>query len=159
MKYLIVLFSLAFFGTCFASDTVNDLDVAISVAQKEQKNVLLIFTLDNCTPCNDLKNNISKLKYVDNYVVCLLNTRSHKRLAGKYSLKKWPTSIVLCVSKENCGEASRKIGFDKTEYEKWLNANALVYSQHKCNCPLDCKCRVDGKCQCKNGCKCECCNE
>lgn len=159
MKKTMFLFIL-FFINCFTISSINasDLDVSIEVAKKEQKNVLVIFTLDNCKYCDFLKADLVNIKYIDSYVVCALDSRENKRLTGKMGIKKWPTSVVISVSKENQGEASRFVGYsDKADYEQWLKANAIFFGvEDDCHCDQDCICRKDGVCSCSKD-KCNCC--
>lgn len=157
MKSVFLVLLLCFsYGIGLAADTVGDIDVAIALGRKEAKNVLLVFTLQNCQPCNNLKNSLSSIKYLDEYIVCLVDTKANKRLTGSYKVVKWPTSIVLTSSRENFGEVSRKIGFDnQKDYERWLYKNAVTYGASKCNCAVDCKCRVNGECKCSDKCECK----
>lgn len=158
MKYIYILFVtlMSFVLPVYSAEIVTDFDTAMILAQEEQKNVLVIFTLQDCDPCNQLKMSLDIIKHVDNYIVCLLDTKSNKKLAGKFKLTKWPTSVILASSKEVRGEISRKQGFSKINYEKWLLDNAMVYKQ-PCSCDENCKCRVNGECKCSV--KCECKNE
>lgn len=161
MKKIMALASMFLVSLIFASKTdASNLDVCIEVAKKEHKNVLVIFTLDNCKYCDILKQDLANIKYVDNYVVCVINSRDNKRLTGKMGIKKWPTSVVIAVSEENQGEASRIVGYgNKLEYEKWLKLNASFFGEDNacgCNCSEDCRCRKNGECTCC-GDKCDCC--
>lgn len=146
---------------CLAKEPVKDYDVAIQSAREEQKNVLVIFSLDNCHYCDVLKKDLFNLKGVDNYIVCVLDSRVNKRLTGKMNIKKWPTSVIMTVGKEVQGEVSRFVGYgNKTDYTKWLSANAAFFGGSDdacgCDCPDDCSCRKDGICTCC-GDKCDCC--
>lgn len=146
---------------CLAKEPVKDYDVAIQSAREEQKNVLIIFSLDNCHYCDVLKKDLFNLKGVDNYIICVLDSRVNKRLTGKMNIKKWPTSVIMTVGKEVQGEVSRFVGYgNKTDYTKWLSANAAFFGGSNdtcgCDCPDDCSCRKDGICTCC-GDECDCC--
>lgn len=160
MKKFISLCFVSVVGLFLGSNFVNasDLDVCIELAKQQEKNVLVIFSLDNCKYCDLLKKDLDTIKYIDSYVVCLLDSRENKRLTGKMNVRKWPTSVVISVSKENQGEASRLVGYgSKSDYEKWLKANAAVFGEKDdCGCDKDCDCRKDGQCSCSSD-KCDCC--
>lgn len=164
MKKIVLLFFVFVISLLFISSFLNasDLDVSIEIAKKQEKNVLVIFSLDNCEHCDLLKKDLDVIKYMDSYVVCFLDSRENKRLTGKMNVKKWPTSVVMSVSKENQGEASRFIGYgDKSDYEQWLKANALFFGKDSgCACTEKCPCRKNSKCNCTkekcNCCKCDC---
>lgn len=170
MKSLLfgMVLGLSLIGSCgvsvvigLAKEPVTDYEVAVQSAREEQKNVLVIFTLDNCYHCDVLKKDLFNLKGVNDYIVCVLDSRLNKRLTGKMNIKKWPTSIVTTVGKEVQGEVSRFIGYgNKADYEKWLATNAAFFGGSDdacgCDCADDCSCRKDGICMCC-GDKCDCC--
>lgn len=154
-------------GSCgvyisFGKEPSKDYDTAIQSARQEQKNVLVIFSLDNCHYCDVLKKDLFNIKETENYIVCVLDSRLNKKLTGKMNVKKWPTSIIMTVGKEVQGEVSRFVGYgDKKEYQRWLIANAAFFGSEKdgvcgCDCAEDCSCRKDGICTCC-GDKCDCC--
>lgn len=186
MKTRLLSMFMGLFGlTVLGAETVNDFDVAVEIARKAEKNVLVIFALDNCYYCDVLKKDMNSLANIDNYIVCVLDSRQNKRLTGRMGIKKWPTSVVVSVGKEGYGEASRLVGYgSKSEYEKWLKVNAGFFGSDnacgcdcdddcpcrkngictcckdncdccKCKCGKDCECKKNGKCSCKNG-KCKC---
>lgn len=161
MKSFLVAMVLAMVGSFgFSYDKINDFDVAIETARTEEKNVLVIFTLDKCHYCDVLKSDMDSLKNINNYIVCILDSRSNKKLTGKMGIKKWPTSIIFSVGKETQGEASRVVGYgDKAEYDNWLKLNAEFFGADDacgCDCDDDCSCRKNGICTCC-GDKCDCC--
>lgn len=147
----------------FGLDIINDLNTAVESARKLEKNVLVIFTLENCDFCDVLKKDINTLTNIDNYVICILNSRENKRLTGSMKIKKWPTSIVISIGKEGYGETSRLVGYgNKIEYDNWLKINAEFFGADNacgCDCSDDCPCRKNGICTCcKNTCDCCECN-
>lgn len=159
MKKFISLCFVSVVGLFLGSSFINasDLDVYIELAKKQEKNVLVIFSLDNCKYCDLLKKDLDTIKYIDNYVVCVIDSRDNKKLTGKMDIKKWPTSVIMSVSKENQGEASRLVGYViKSDYEQWLKANAAFFGKEDgCDCDKNCPCKKDGKCSCEKG-KCKC---
>lgn len=167
MKYFLFGALFCLFSSCgmtvvvgLANEPIKDYDVAIQTAQIEQKNVLLIFSLDNCKHCNILKKDLPTIKNANNYVVCVLDSRENKRLTGKMNIKKWPTSVIITVGKETQGESSRLVGYsDKSQYDMWLKSNAAVFGDDGvcgCDCSDDCSCRKDGICVCCGDKKCDC---
>jgi thiol-disulfide isomerase/thioredoxin len=158
-KLLLCLFFCLFSVTSFAFETVNDYDIAINLAKTQQKNVLVIFGLENCHYCKVLKKDLVALKNIDNYIVCYLDSRENKKLTGKMGIKKWPTSVVVTVGSENQGESARVVGYgNKKEYDDWLKLNAAVFGDDNacgCGCSDDCPCRKNGICTCC-GEKCNC---
>lgn len=161
MKNLFFGIMLLLFGSfCYGNEIVKDFDIAMQSARNAQKNILVIFTLDNCHYCDILKKDLFNLELVDEYIICILDSRSNKRLTGKMNIKKWPTSLIMTVGKEVEGEVSRFIGYNKNGYEQWLKTNAAFFAKSDgvcgCDCADDCVCRKDGICKCC-GDKCDCC--
>lgn len=145
---------------CFAENPVKDLDVAIKIAESSNKNVLVVFSLEDCKYCDILKKDLKSMKHSDNFVICLLDSRQNKRLTGKMKIKKWPTSVVLVVGKENQGEVSRLVGYEnKNKYDSWLKLNAGFFGDGVCGCDCneDCLCRKNGICTCCGDKDCGCC--
>lgn len=160
MKNIFFAIFMAFSSSvCVGVEILNDLDVANQIAKEQEKNTLLIFSLENCKYCEILKNDLNNFENIDNYVICILDSRQNKKITGKMQIKKWPTSIVITTGKEQQGEVSRKIGYgDKKEYEIWLKENAKFFGKDDacgCDCADDCVCRKNGICTCcGNNCKC-----
>jgi hypothetical protein len=144
----------------YGSEYLTDYDSAIALSRDSQKNVLIVFSLVNCKYCDILKNDLKDLKYLDNYIVCILDSRNNKKLTGKMNIKKWPTSVVVTVGAENQGEVSRLIGYEnKMRYDAWLKANAAFFGEDGvcgCDCADNCVCRKDGICTCCGDKKCSC---
>jgi len=147
-----------FASSAYGIDILNDLEIANQIAKDQSKNTLIIFSLENCKYCDLLKNDLNKLKNIDNYVVCILDSRENKRITGKMKIKKWPTSIVITNSKEHQGEVDRLIGYNQLDYDIWLKKNATFFGKDDacgCDCKDDCECRKDGICTCC-GDECQC---
>lgn len=144
-----------------ANDSLTDYDVALQTAKEEKKNVLLVFGLHDCKYCDILKKDLLDLDIANDYVVCILDSRSNKRLTGSMKIKKWPTSIVITVGKEVQGEVSRLVGYtNKVDYQLWLQKHAGFFGQSDgvcgCDCDENCVCRKDGICTCCGDKKCDC---
>lgn len=155
-----ILTTLMIASFSYALDIVKDYDVAIELGKKVEKNVLLVFGLENCKHCDFLKQDIPHMKHIDNYVVCMLDSRENKRLTGKMNIKKWPTSVVMVVGKENQGESDRLVGYhSKVNYDAWLKKNTSFFGDDNvcgCDCEDDCPCRKNGICTCcGKTCKCK----
>lgn len=160
MKFFFaILITLLFASSSYSIEIVKDYDVAIELGKKAQKNVLLIFSLENCAYCDLLKQDMPNMKHIDDYIVCVLDSRENKKLTGKMQIKKWPTSIVVVVSKENQGESDRLVGYtDQEHYNSWLKKNANVFGNDNtcgCDCEDNCSCRKNGRCTCCST-KCNC---
>ena len=85
---------------------------------QEDSNVLVIFGTEWCGYCNKLKRDINSLGF-DDYTVCVVDADTRKDLRDKYGVKSYPTSIIV----RNNKEVSRISGYDKEDYEKWLESN------------------------------------
>lgn len=99
---------------------VTDLDVAISLSQDTQQNILLIFSADWCGPCKELKKDLVNFKNLDNKIICILDTDTNKKLARKFGIRSLPTSILL---DNELTEYDRIIGYDKELFHRWIESN------------------------------------
>ncbi len=96
----------------------NDHDVAIEIAQSENKPLLIVFSADWCAYCDKLKSEIIADNHANNFVICIIDYDTNKTLVRKYKVKSLPTSIIL----KNKTEVNRKIGYkNKQDYINWLN--------------------------------------
>lgn len=127
MKTLIaILITLIFASSSYGLEIIKDYDEAIELGKKTGKNVLLVFSLEHCVYCDLLKKDMSNMQHINDYVVCVIDSRENKRLTGKMQIKKWPTSVV--VGTESQGESDRLIGYSgKTNYDVWLKKNARFF--------------------------------
>lgn len=85
---------------------------------KEDAKVLVIFGAKWCKYCRVLKEDLKSLD-LDGYTVCIVDVDARKDLARKHETRSLPTSVVI----ENNKEASRRAGYEKEEYQAWLNSN------------------------------------
>jgi len=113
MAFLLSVSSLV----CFASDPVFVENYEQAVAFENQP-VLIIFSVEWCGSCVNLKNNINKMNLND-YVVCIVDAEERKDLRMEYNINSYPTSLII----KNKKEISRKIGYRKFEFERWLKQN------------------------------------
>jgi hypothetical protein len=150
--FVAILMTLLFASSSYALEIVTDYDVAIELAKKTEKNVLLIFSLENCQYCDLLKEDMPNMRQIDDYIVCVLDSRKNKKLTGTMNIKKWPTSVVMVIGKENQGESDRLVGYSgKGNYDTWLKKNAKFFSDDNvcgCDCVDTCRCRKNGICTC-----------
>lgn len=92
----------------------NDYEKAVESEGK----VLVIFGTNWCRYCKYLKKDMDSLN-LDNYTVCVIDAEKRKDLIKKHGLNSYPTSIIL----EQKKESTRKSGYEKKEYQSWLDAN------------------------------------
>lgn len=130
---------------------VDDYEQAV---KRTDKSVLVVFGTDWCSHCKKLKNEKDSLN-LDDYVVCMVDADANSKIAKKNSVSSYPTSIIVYEGKE----VSRKSGYKKSDYQKWLDSNrkepkkeAEKPAEKKDNCACGCS----GECGCGCGDKCEC---
>lgn len=99
---------------------VTDLNMALRLSKETQQKVVLIFSADWCGHCKTLKKDLPEIKEFDNKIICILDSDKEKKLVRQFKAKSLPTSVMLDSSGE---EVSRKIGYDKKSYIKWLDNN------------------------------------
>jgi len=100
---------------------LDDYDKAISLAEEYKRKVLIVFGAEWCPYCEILKKDIPKIKQLQKYIICLIDTdnkEANQSTINKYRPKKLPTSIL--VNKEK--EIGRKIGYRKKDYLLWLDS-------------------------------------
>jgi thioredoxin-related protein len=117
-KILPILYSIVFLSTAYAdpSISVNSYDEAVSLSKQMNLPILIIFSSDDCSYCNLLKENIPD---IENTIVCFIDYQNNKQLVKQYKVSLIPDSIVI-DHKEN--QLKRLKGFkDKHSYEAWLN--------------------------------------
>lgn len=100
----------------------NDLDSAIYLAKKEDKNVLMIFSADRCRYCQYLKADLPTLETND-YVVCIIDTDKNPQITKSFKVSSLPTSIIISVKSGDQKIISRNSGYSKSSYQSWLNKN------------------------------------
>lgn len=137
--------------TARAADTtfVDSYENAVS---KDTK-VLLIFSTEWCGYCKKLKNDL-KSSDLQGYTVCIVDAEKRKDLSKKHKVKSYPTSVII----KNHEETSRITGYEKKDYEEWLESNRdkPIPKNPSRKCGPGCKCNPDqGQgCHCNPDCKC-----
>lgn len=96
---------------------VTDLNLALRLSKETKQQVVVIFSASWCNFCNLLKRDLPNLSGFDNKIICILDTDVEKKLARKFKVKTWPTSVIL---NHNGEEISRITGYNKVQYSEWL---------------------------------------
>jgi hypothetical protein len=99
-----------------------NLDVAVQRAKQENKNILLIFSVDSCEFCNILENDL-KLFNLDNYVVCIFNATNNMEVAKSFGVILFPTSFIISVEKNKEKILSTHVGYSQNKYKQWIEEN------------------------------------
>lgn len=89
-----------------------------SAMKEKDRKVILVFGADWCPHCVLLKEHL-KEKKLDGYLVCVVDVDKNREAKKSHSVRILPTSIIL----ENGEEVSRKRGFDKKNYDAWVEEN------------------------------------
>ena len=92
-------------------------DYESAKAEKDRR-VVLVFSSEWCPHCVRLESHLGDSN-LDGLLFCFIDTGERPDLEKKYKIRKLPTSIML----ERGLEKSRKVGFLKEDYDKWLSSN------------------------------------
>lgn len=101
--------------------TKLDLNSAVERAKKEDKNILLIFSMENCEFCRLLEKDLHNLD-TSNYIVCIVDTTNDNTIAKSFGVIVYPTSIIVSVSGQQ-KIIDSNIGYSQKIYKKWLEKN------------------------------------
>ena len=101
--------------------SVRVIDGYEEVISKKNQSTILVFSADWCKYCNKLKSEVKNLD-LGQYDIHFIDVESRPDLKKEYSVKSLPTSIIL----KNKKEISRKIGYEKKEYQNWIDSNKEV---------------------------------
>lgn len=99
----------------------DDLSKAINLGKQYKRKVIVIFGADWCPYCVVLKTEAKGIKQFDNFIVCFIDTDNKKQnqsAINKYRPRSLPTSVAIAEDQE----ISRKIGYQKQNYAKWLGS-------------------------------------
>lgn len=97
----------------------DEYEKAMNVANTYDKKLILIFGVDWCPYCKQLKENAKDIEELKYYIVCFIDTDLNKGLVADYKIKGIPTSVILYKKEEE----ARKSGYRKLEYRRWLEDN------------------------------------
>ena len=98
---------------------VTDLDIAIKLSKETKQNIVIVFSAEWCGYCSSLKKDLIDLAGLENKILCIIDTDSDKKLTRQYKIKNLPTSVLINSNEE---ELSRRSGYEKKTYEKWLQS-------------------------------------
>ena len=101
---------------------VYDYGKGLELSTKLTKPLLVILKNDSCKYCKILDDDVKKLKLLDYFVVCFIDTESDQELSKKFKYKVVPTSIAIDCSGEKNIELSRKEGYKYEKYKDWLQS-------------------------------------
>lgn len=107
--------------------TVNfnklDLDSAVAQAKNENKDILIIFSMDNCEFCRMLERDLPNLN-TENFVVCIVDTTHDNKIAKSFGIILYPTSLIVSVNGHQKIKDSYT-GYSQTKYKIWLEKNDI----------------------------------
>jgi len=96
------------------------------VIEKRNENILVIFGTEWCGSCIKLKNDLDSLN-LDNYTICIVDVEEREDLGKKYSISSYPTSLII----KNKEVISKKVGYKKEDYTKWLSKNRELKTERR----------------------------
>jgi thioredoxin-like negative regulator of GroEL len=107
---------------CLSSDPVTEVPAPItgedSSAKKEDTKVLVVFGAGWCKHCQVLKSDLGAMN-TKRFAIDMVDVDEEPELKRKNNIRSLPTSIILFNGKEE----SRKVGYEKAEFSKWLDDN------------------------------------
>lgn len=98
----------------------DDFQKAVTLSNKHDIKILIVFGADWCPYCEELKKDIkAKATNIDNIIMCFIDTdkQGNRDVVARFKPRSLPTSVLLHHNKEQ----QRKIGYRKKEYLKWVN--------------------------------------
>lgn len=120
------IFILLLSNSIMAMEFFTDINAALLVAEKVQKNIVVIFSMDNCLYCDKLKHDLVSMDHAEGFIVCVLDSDKNQKLIEQHKIRLWPSSIILSSDPKH-PLLSVKIGYKtKQDYDAWLNKNKMV---------------------------------
>lgn len=116
----IIFIHLALPHNGMAENFINNINNAEKISKKEDKPILLIFSIKDCSYCDILKKEI-KNRTIEDYIICIINTENNTKLAQQYMVRVFPTSFILEAKIVKNLEKSRFDGYS-SDYWKWLGS-------------------------------------
>lgn len=101
--------------------TQLDLDTAVVKAKESNKDILLIFSMENCEFCRMLERDLPTFN-TDHYIVCIVDTTHNNRIAKSFGIMIYPTSLIVSVNGEQ-KIIDSNIGYSQKTYKLWLQKN------------------------------------
>lgn len=111
------IYAALFAGVAFSEDAIFSDSFEDSI-QIKNKNIVVVFGTDWCGHCQNLKRDKNRINF-DDYVVCFVDADERRDLARKNSISSYPTSVIFYNGKE----VIRKKGYNKKDYQKWIDEN------------------------------------
>jgi hypothetical protein len=120
---ILLLSTIFLFSTAQALELKQlSLDQSIAIAKEQNKNLLIIFSIDNCIYCDMLKNEVIMFN-IDNYVLCIVDVTNNQEISKAFKLRIFPTSVILSVQKNEEKIIDTYIGYNKDKYSQWIIKN------------------------------------
>jgi thioredoxin-related protein len=107
---------------------VYDYSKGLELSKKLSKPLLVVLKNDSCKYCKILSDDINKLKLLDYFIVCFIDTESDHELSKQFKYNVVPTSILIDCSGEKNLELSRKEGYKYEKYKDWLQSINTNYT-------------------------------
>ena len=98
----------------------DEYDKVLELSKNHNMKAVLIFGSTWCVHCKELKKDIDSIYSHNKVLVCVIDIGKDKKLVEPYKVSGLPTSIII---DKNNKELTRKVGYVKNSYEKWLNEN------------------------------------
>jgi len=96
----------------------DEYEKVLKLSKQYNKKIVLIFGADWCVHCKQLKKDLSSIYQNNNVLICIIDISKNKKLIDSYDVSGLPTSVLIDDQEK---EISRKVGYNKTDYKKWLN--------------------------------------
>jgi hypothetical protein len=119
MKTLFLILAILFSTNLIAEDAVfiDSLEDAVSFAEDQDKELLVVFSADWCKNCIVMKKDIkSNLNWMENKVICYVDIDTRTDLREQYKVRLIPDYFIL----KNKIESKRRIGYDRKSFLEWL---------------------------------------
>lgn len=114
MKKFLFFLAIALFSSFSLANDLENYEKALN----SNKNALLIFSTEWCGYCTKLKNDLNKID-TSKLTICIIDADENVDLKRLYKVHSYPTSILI----KNKKEVSRKTGYSKEDYKRWINRN------------------------------------
>jgi thioredoxin-like negative regulator of GroEL len=120
-RTILALLAICFFpcAGCLSSDHfVAPAPIIGEDSPNKDARVLVVFGAGWCKYCHRLESDIGTMN-TDGMTIQMVDVDESPELKQKHDVKSLPTSILMVGGRE----VSRKVGYEKKEYSKWLDQN------------------------------------
>jgi thioredoxin-related protein len=117
LKFIIAVLLMC--STSYGGFILDSLDEAKELSKLTKQPILVIFGGDNCSFCNQLKNDISNGQLttaLDPYIICYIDLKQDQTYKEQYRITVIPDSRIISKNKET----SKATGYTKEKYIQWL---------------------------------------